>query len=157
MQIVRICLVLVAAALAPCSAAVMYQLTGTSSNGSPQPYSVGFTLTEAGFITSSTIVPAAALDLCSTGFESCSGVAFDPISPHDATYTSLEFSTTTASTLFFFDLGALAAPGVYNTVFGAGTGTLTVTETQVIPEPGSVILLLSGASAMIAMRRLRRS
>ena len=90
----------------------------------------------------------------SVGFSRQSPVS----SPHRQLFPrpSLEFSTTTASTFFLFDLGALAAPGVYNTVFGAGTGTLTVTETQVIPEPESVVLLLTGASAIVALRLLRR-
>jgi hypothetical protein len=147
-----IVLFLALATVAPCSGAVLYELTGTSSV-TGTPFAVSFAETLPGFILGGITVPAVQLDACSTGFEVCSQVSFEAVSSHDPGFSHVEFSTTTTSTLFFFDLGALGSPGVYNTVFGAGTGTLTVTA--VIPEPGSITLLML-AAGLLAVRRFAR-
>ena len=128
----RIVLLLALAALVPCSGAVMYQLAGTSAAAGV----VLFEETVPSFILADATIAAGDLDDCQATLEACLQVVFEPVSSHDASYSSIEFFTTTTSTLFFFDPGSFAAPGVYNTVFGAGTGTLTVTDTgTVIPEP----------------------
>lgn len=139
--------------LLPCEGAVIYQLTGTSSVVSP-PFAVDFEATVPAFIMADTTIPAAGLDSCSTGFESCDGVLFEPVSSHDSGFSSIEFFTTNTSTLFFFDLNSFAAPGVYNTVFGAGSGTLTVTETTSgVPEPANWMLVLVPVAGLVVLRR----
>lgn len=155
MKLCTTVLFLTLAALAPCSGAVIYELTGTSGVMSP-PFAVSFEETTASFIVANTTIAAADLDACSTSFEACNQVIFEPVSSHDSGFSSLEFFTTGTSTLFFFDLGSFGAAGVYDTVFGAGTGTLTVTETNVIPEPASATLMLGALAGLIAARRFRK-
>lgn len=153
MRMFKVVTLLVLAALVPCSGAVIYELTGTSG----VQFAVSFQLTTPSFITTDTTVPAAGLDVCSTTFEACSSVSFSPISLHDNNFSHIEFFTTTTATLFFFDLGSFTAPGSYNTSFGLGEGTLTVTEIDdVVPEPASVTLMLGGIAGLLAARRYRR-
>ncbi len=154
----KLCLtlsLLILATLVPCSGAVTYTLTGESGAISP-PFDVSFEVTTSSFLVSNTTIAATDLDACSTSFEACSQVIFEPVSSHDAGFSSIEFFTTTTSTLFFFDLGSFGAPGTYSTVFGAGTGTLTVTETGVIPEPGSAVLMVGALAGLFAVRRFRK-
>lgn len=152
--IVLFCLFLTA--LIPCSGAVIYQLVGESGQTLP-PFPVTFQLTTPNFISADTNVAAADFDSCTTGFESCNGAFFEPVSHHDTNFSSIEFFTTTTSSLFFFDLGAFGAPGVYQTQFGVGSGTLTVTQTgAAIPEPGAALLVIPALAGMLAARRFRK-
>jgi hypothetical protein len=143
-------------ALCPCSGAVMYTLGGTSPNSPTGPFAVAFQLTTANFITANTSIPAAGLDSCSTGFEVCDHLDFEPVSVHDNRFSHIEFFTTTTSTLFFFPLGSLAAPGVYHTSFGAGDGTLTVSAAAAVPEPATIALTFGVLAALLALRRFRK-
>lgn len=143
-------------ALIPCPGAVIYTLSGTSPNSPTVPFALDFQLTTTNFITANTSVAAAGLDSCNTGFEVCDHVEFQPVSIHDAGFSHIEFFTPTSSTLFFFGLGSFGAPGVYHTVFGAGNGTLTVEQTNGIPEPATIALTFGALAGLLAVRRFRR-
>ena len=145
------------AALCPCSGAVIYTLSGTSPNSPSGPFAVDFAVTTPGFITADTSFMAVGLDSCTTGFEVCDHVEFQPVSIHDPKSAHIEFFTTTTSTLFFFDLGSFSALGPHNTTFGAGEGTLTVAQAGgAVPEPTTIALTFGALTGLLVVRRFRK-
>ena len=64
--------------------------------------------------------------------------------------------------VFFLAFAALAPCSdavmyQYNTVFGAGTGTLAVTDTgTAIPEPANAMVVLGAAAGLLQIRRFSR-
>jgi len=154
MKILLTVFLVAVASLAPCSGAVVYQLTGTSGVIAP-PFAENFQATTASFIVADTTIPVANLDSCTTGLDACTQIVFEPVSSHDASSSSIEFFTVSGSTLYFFASGVFGGTGVFNTTFGAGSGVLTVTTVAAVPEPATVTFVFGAALGLAALRRFR--
>ena len=124
------------------SADTIYTFTGTDSNGA-----IGFQLVAPTFVTQ---LPGTAFSAgqfssctnCNTGFLAA---IFTPI-PSTLTF----FDSQGGSGFFLFSTGAFSAPGIYNSLLGKGTLTVSV------PEPATILMGFLSLAMILGVVAFRR-
>jgi len=124
----------------------LYQFDATSAFSGDNYGSFSYTSPAA--VTGYTFLNPGDMDSCSTAVPA-GGCAFVQLIPNYIGYDSVWFNGTgNSSNIYYFALGAMAAPGSYNTVlFGASqAATLKVSfvEDGSVPEPAAWMMMVAG-------------
>jgi hypothetical protein len=130
-----------------------YTFSGTNTAPGGNGLSVAFQYSTSSAISGFTPLFASQLNSCTSCVASSVGIPAVYFQPNNVFGDQIVFDDfLNTGSAFMFPFGAFIAPGTYTSRTPFNPGTLTV---QVVPEPSSIILFLSGLAGIVGVTRRR--